>query len=126
MRSFTKKRHILESNLRLEKRFLNEQTEEPLWLSVVNKIGKDKFDKVETNRAYTTLSDKTVITIGNSKTGFGVDIKLPEGKIKSKLTDEMLNFGDGGWASGVEHYNWSSLNQDDIDKVSDILKKYII
>ena len=128
-RSYSKIRHMQESNQRLENRLLNEQVTgdtEDLWIRLVNKLGKDKFT-IQGANATLVLPDKSVLGIGQPHTNnsFGVDIQLPKGMTESGLTKELLKFGNGGWATKVGHYTWSDLKDISLEEVYQIIRKYI-
>lgn len=118
-RSYSKIRHIQESNQRLENRLLNEQTtggSEDLWVTLLNKLGKDKFT-IKGPSATLSLPDESVLMIGNSPKGFGVSIDLPDGVTESGLTKELLKFGNGGWSTKVGNYNWPELTESDLTRI---------
>jgi hypothetical protein len=112
---------------RIVKRILREQDTKDsknLWIDLIDKLGKDKFT-MKTQTGEKELSDRSVLTIGVSPSGFGISIKLPQGVTESKLTKELLKFGDGGYMKEDGLYKWSEFNSENLDEVYKILSKYL-
>jgi hypothetical protein len=125
-RSYSKIRHIQETNQRLENRLLNEQSTGimgDLWINLVNKLGKDKFT-IQGDSAILSRPDG-VLMIGKSPKGFGVSVDLPEGSTENGLTKELLKFGNGGWSAKIGNYNWPELTENDLEEVYQIISKNI-